>query len=250
MEDKEAFLIVALILAGFLLYNYSSFFGIGIISPQVQYYNKPIVAEFTLTNYTNPLIQVYFNDKEIYQLTGNQTNETISFTRNLVNGTYDFKLENIISEGILRIVVSENNVTEVQTIEVKQPYVAITSDIPTLLDKGIKITINIKTLNPQGEPISADSVDAVVTKPDNTQQTLILTPNSDNTIFSKEYDYSAAGNYVFKIHPRKLGYATVEETALTSVLKAAGIPIIVWIWTGALIIIIILFGIKQVRIRI
>ena len=246
-QDNTIVWVIVLLIAGAFLYNYSSFFGIGITSASTQYYNKPITLEFSLTNYTNPNILIFFNDKEIMEIDANDTNQTISFTKNLVNGTYTFSMHNISEAGFLKVVVSENNLTETQVINVQRPYIEAVNNIPNTANQGETFKILVSSLNPQGENITADSIIVYVTNPDNSVETLTLTKSGDN--FEYNFKYKTDGTYQFKIRASKLDYQTKETSAVTIAIKSGGIPLFMWIWIGAAIIIFLLFIIKQIRVR-
>jgi len=246
-NDKTIFWIIGLVIVGVLLYNYSGFFGITLSSAETQYNNKDIKAEFSLANYTNPSIQIFFNDEEILELDVNETNDTVSFTRNLVNGTYDFTIKDINKEGFLKIVVSENNITETKVINVQDPHVALTHNILNVAEKGDSLKILVSTLNPQGELLIADSVVIDVTTPDNNLEIITLTKSGDT--FEYNFNYEQSGTYQFKIKASKIDYKTKEVSAVTTVIKTGGIPLVVWIWIVAIIIFILFFIIKQIRIR-
>lgn len=246
-DNSSTLIIIGIIVAVALLYNYSGFFGIGLRSSSVQYYNEPIEAQFNLTNYTNPSIELFFKDEKIMEFDANDSNQTISFTKNLVNDTYDFYIEGIKEEGALKIVVSEGNVTETKIIDVQQPYIDIIHDIPNTAVEGDSIKINVTTLTPQGDPIESDSVVMDVIYPDNSIKTLTLTKSGINA--ERNFNYENKGTYQFKIRAIKDGYKTKEYSAVTSVISAGGIHPVVWIWIGAFILFIILGGIKFARTR-
>lgn len=138
-----------------------------------------------------------------------------------------------------------NCTSETRTVEVRQAYVDIEENIPNLVDKSKLWTIEIDTKNPQGDDLEADSVDIEVTDPLNAK-TIIYLDKSGNK-FTKQFNYENAGNYIFKIHAKKEGYVTKEVTRITSVAKPEGIHPIVYLWIGAAIIWLLLFGIKMIR---
>jgi len=245
MAKDNTLLIIGIIIVGAFFIQYSDFFGISLTSPETQYNNKDIHAEFKLTNYTNPLIEIFFDGVEIYKFDANETNQTISFEKNLVNETYDFIISGIDNEGTLKIVVSENNITETKVINVLDPYVAVTHNIPNTAEEGDSLKILISTSNPQGELLDADSVTIDVTTPDNTLETLTLTKSGDD--FEYNFNYEDAGTYQFKLKAVEIDYKTKEFSAVTTVIKAGGIHPIVWVWMAALIFWATLFIIKYIR---
>lgn len=246
-NDHSTIIIIALILAAALFYNSSSFFGINLKSSEVQYYNEGIHAEFELQNYTNPTIKLFLDNREINEYDINDTNQSISFTRNIVNGTYDLYVEGINDEGTLKIVVSEGNITETKVIDVQQPYVAITHNIPNTAEEGDSIKISVLTTTPQGEFTDADSVVIDLTYPDSSLDTLTLTKSGET--YEYNFNYENVGTYQFKIKAMKEGFKTKEFSAVTTVISTGGIHPVVWIIIFAAIIWAIFFGIKFVRTR-
>jgi hypothetical protein len=279
MKNNNTIKIIIILLLAMLFFKYAGLFTINFQSDNIQYFNKPIEAKFTLANYTSPEIKAFFNEQEIYEESQfNWENITEEVTRvnettnesyvinetKLVkvypnsssviqsfiytyldnNGTYTLKLTNVTEEGIFKIVVSEGNKTpEVQVIEVKKPYVKVIADIPQSVERNTRSTLEVKTYNPQGEKLSADSVDIVVSTPDSVERTidLVKVNETDSNTFRIEYDYLNYGAYNFKIHARLPGYETLEEHKLTTVLKTEGIHPIIWVWTIAIILYVILF---------
>lgn len=273
-KDNQKMLIFLAIVIGIVYAHNAGFFGINIQGSDIRYYNKDIVIPFTLTNFTNPVIESYFNDVQLYEVLVYQVNETmindsinpatnqsynttyqvlvdetinqsIGYTQYSGNGTYNVKFVNIQTEGLLKIKVIEGEHTEVKSIEVRQGYVDISENIPNLVDKSKLWTIEIDTRNPQGDDLEADSVDIDVIDPQNVKTNFILT-KSGNT-FTKQFSYTEAGNYIFKIHAKKEGYTTKEVTRVTSVAKPEGIHPIVFFWVGAAVLWLLLFGIKMAR---
>lgn len=239
-NDKTIWIVLGTILAIALLYNYTNFGSIILSSAQVQYYNKPIEARFT-TNLTDATIQIYFNN---VKLTENVNNTELDI--DIINGSYvAIYRPNITQEGVFKIVALSGNTSEVAVIEVKTPFVDSKNDIINVLDKTGTQKLSVTTFNPQGENLEADSVTIEVIAPDNSKQTLIL-DKSGNT-FTKDFKYTQAGNYVFHIQAKKMGYNTIEKTAITNVLKEAGIHPILWVWAIALVLFIIFFIIARVR---
>lgn len=244
-KDNRPLLIVGLIILAVLFFQYSDFFGINLLSPQVQYNNQDIEARFKLINYTNPTINAFFDNEKIFEITANETNETITFTKDLINGTYVLKVMGIKEEGIFKFVVSEGNTTEIQVIEVRGPYVDITYNIPGVVDEDEIVDLEIETFTPQGEELDADSVDVEIIDPDNKAETISFDKSGNK--FTKRFNYKENGNYQFKVKARKDGFETIEVTAITTVVKTGGIHPVVWVWIGAAIFWFILFGIKFAR---
>lgn len=244
-KEISPILLVIVLIAGFLLLQNNGFFSIIMQSPQVQYYNEPIEARFSLTNFTNPTITAYFNDAELFERPSNESNQNVIFSTEIINSSYVYKISNVTQEGLFKIIAKEGNKTETQVIEVKRPYVDIKHDIESVIEEGTLDKINIKTFTPQGEPIESD-INIYVINPDNSQT--IITPTK---LTSNEYEftftYAKAGNYQFKIAPSKTGYDTKEFTIITSVTKSAGVHPIIYIWFGAVAIWLILFVIRRFR---
>jgi hypothetical protein len=265
-KNNTIMIVVALILAA-LFYQYSGLFTIGLQSPQVQYNNEAIVSEFTLTNFTNPQIDAFFNDKKVYtadyytlqsiteEINGtNQTrdvkvypalNQSYAYTYQTANGTYILKLTNVAETGVFKFVVSEGNHTETALIEVRKPYVAMKNNIEPSVDEGAILNMQVTTFNPQGNNISADRVEITMITPDNKQKELTLVKSGN--LFTTTINYNQIGNYQFKIRPVLEGYTTEEFTAITSVVKQSAINPIIWIWLGAAGLFILLFIIKRIR---
>lgn len=233
-KDKNQILWVAgAIIAVVLLYQYSGLFStINLQSNPIQFLNKPIEARFT-TDLIQPNITTFFDDSPI------------NVTMVLINGTYLFTLENQTREGIFKIVMQAGNETISQVIEVKNPYIETSNDIPATANKRDIIEISIQTFNPQGDALNADSVDVDVYDPDNIKTTLFFEKQTNR--FVKEFTFNKNGAYLFKIHARKVGYDTKETGAITNVLQSGGIPFIIWIWIGAAGLFIILFIWRRYR---
>jgi hypothetical protein len=186
-----------------------------------------------VTDKENLTAYTFFNDIPI-----NTTNE-------FYNNTYKFVLYNVTQEGIFKVIFTAENFTESQVIEVKNPFIDIKHNIPETIEKGESFKIQIRTFNPQNEALNADSVDVDVYDPDNSKTTLFL--DKQENIFEKIFYYNKAGNYIFKIHPRKVGYETKEFSTITAVLKTKGIHPIVWVWFVSLGIWLILFLIRRLK---
>ena len=202
------------------------------LSPAVQYYNEVVKVSFSSVVSVN--VSTFFNDAPI------------NYSLVQQNNVYGVSV-NVSNEGLLRVVSLSQNVSDTLVIEVRKPFVDSTNNVPNVVDKGEIVTIQVLTLSPQGEPLEADSVDAVVTLPDNTHQTLVF--EKGGNAFTTKFTYASSGNYVFKINARKVGYTTQEKTAITSVIKKEVVHPIFWVWGGALLLFIILFIVKQVRKR-
>lgn len=245
-EKNRTLTIVILMILAIIFFN-SQLFTIYLSSPKVQYNNKPITAEFKLSNYTNPLITAFFENKEIFEINANETNETITFDKNLINNTHQLTIHGIKQEGTFKFVVSEGNLSEVELIEIRNPFVDINHNIPGAIDEGESFKIDIKTFNPQGEVLIADDIGVTVSTPDNEVKDIEFT-KSEN-LFYATFNYKDDGNYIFKIKPSKSGFDTKEFTAITSVIETGGIHPIVWIWILAIVFWLILFGIKFARTR-
>ena len=267
-EIKKPLIILAIII-GIVLFQYADFFGINLQTSEVVFYNKPITLPFTLTNFTSPNIEVFFEGVQLYEVlvkqvnqsyfnaTTNETyyliinqtiNQSIGYSKSVANGVYSIKLENINSEGLLKIKVIEGNYSEIKTVEIRKPYVAIKNNIPNLVDKGKQWTIEITTFNPQDDTLEADSVDIDIIDPTNSKSTIFLDKAGNK--FTKVFYYDKSGNYQFKIHARKDGYVTKEVTVITSVAKNEGIHPVIYLFLAATILWGLLFIIKQIRVRI
>lgn len=244
-SDNRPLMIVGLIILAILFFQYGDFFGIVMQAPIVQYNNQDIEARFILTDYTNPTIQAFFNDEELFEIEANETNETIIFTKDITNGTYIFKLKGLEEEGIFKVIVSEGNITEAVTIEIRDPFVDVKHNIPSTVLQDETLNMQIKAYTPQGDEIEADAIEIDVSDPDNKINTIFL--DKSGNIFTTNFNYEKAGNYIFKIHARKDGFRTQEATVITSVIKETGIHPVVWIWTAAIVIWLLLFGIKILR---
>lgn len=251
-EDNKPMMIAALILLAIFFFNNPGTFTIFLESPQVQYNNEPIVAEFKLANFSNPLITAFFNDVQIFEISANETNDTISFEKNLINNTHKLTVSGITGEGVLKLVVTESNfqtegqpLTEVETIEVRDPFVDVTHNLLNVADKGSTVKIEVRTRTPQGDSLEADSVLVEVTDPNSNVQFIDLDKSGDT--FTKNFNYEEAGNYIFKINAKRTGFDTREVTAITSVIKTSGVHPIVWIWIAAIVVWVALFGFKFAR---
>ena len=62
-DENKPILIFMLIVFGIIFLNNSGYFGINLSTQEIQFYNKPIILPFTLTNFTSPTIEAYFNDE-------------------------------------------------------------------------------------------------------------------------------------------------------------------------------------------
>lgn len=247
-NEKKIIWIIGIIVLALLFYKYSDSFSIMLSSPMVQYYNQPISATFSLSNYTNPIISGYFNDVELFEMPANTTNWTqnLVFEKSIANGTYTLKLSNVTSEGVFKFKATEGNFTETQLIEVKQPFVDIKHNIPSTIDKGSSLNMQIMTFTPQGDILDADSIDIDIYDPQNVKTTIFMEKSGN---FTKVFNYQNVGNYQFKIHPRKDGFATKEFTVITSVTKTQGIHPVIYIWFGFLALFLILLIVKLIRTR-
>jgi hypothetical protein len=284
-QDEKVLLAIIVVIAGLILYNQGALFTIYLQSAQVQYTNQPIEAKFTLADYTNPTIKTLFNGQQMYtaeeytvsniteevtlinnsidpitNLSYNTTyvvnesrevkvypavNQKYAYTYQTSNGTYILKLSGVTETGIFKFIVSEGNKTEIQTVEVRSPFVNIQTDMKTLVDEGTIDKITIKTLTPQGAELEIESLDMEVTKPDNSVET--LTAVKDGTKFTVTTTYKENGNYIYKIKGRKAGYDSKEFTVAVSVTKNSTIPPIIWIWIAAPILLILWIAITLVR---
>lgn len=252
-------------MAIFLLNNYG-LFTIFLQSPLVAYNNEPIEARFTLAGYVSPDIKGYYNDQQVFEIlnyevnesifnaTTNETtiitknvtiNQTVTFSKEYINGTYILRLSNVNTEGTFKFVVSEGNLTETQVIEVRNPYVDISNNIKNIVDNGAIEKIEIRTLTPQNKELDADSVEILVIHPDRTEETLNL--DKSGSLFSTNFNYQKNGNYQFKIRARKQGFDTVEVTAITNVVKTSGIHPVLFVWIFAFGLWVILILIKFAR---
>lgn len=238
--NKNFPLVIFIILAGIYLFSNTELFSISLLTPQVVYYNSPINIKFT-TNLSEPQISLYFNEVLL-----SQTNQSITYTDAIINGSYVLTVSNITQDGLLKVIASKENVSEIQVIEVKKPFVDIKHDVLATTEKGTTDKIAIKTYNPQGEAIEADAVDIISIDPANKETPITATKANANE-WELTFNYKDAGNYIFKIKPRKAGYDIREFTAITSVTKSAGIHPIIFVWAGAAILFLILFVIKRLR---
>jgi len=270
---------LVILVAAILLVQYSGLFSIYLQSSQVQYLNKPLEAKFQLGNYTSPQITVFFNDKQLFlasdyynsteiipvEYVNETTNETYTvneshqikiypatqnnqkeiYTFNYINGTYALRLENVTDTGYFKFTVNEGNKTESQTIEVRNPFVDMKNDFELTVKQGVLYDLEIKTYNPQGEVLEADSLEVDLTTPDSSVQSLTFTKS--NSTFTLPYTYSQNGNYIYKIRPMKLGYDTKEFTVIVSSTKTGGIHPIIYVVAVAVGIFLLLFGIKLFR---
>lgn len=257
--------IVGILLVGIIFYKYSSLGAISMYSNQVQYYDKPISVSFS-TDLNNFTYQSYFNENEIDTTLNGPYNALCGINQTCLP-RYEINY-NITQEGTFKLVLSapvvpcynetvfDNSTnsssttlkcpiaampSDIITVEVRKPFVDETNNIPTTLDKGQNELITVSTFNPHNEVLDADSVTLIVTRPDNKQETIEMKKDSTGK-FSSNFNYDKAGSYVFKIHASKLGYDTVEKTAITSVLKSSGVPLIMWIWiiSGGVILLLVL----------
>jgi len=228
-----ALIVIALYTLLYLGANGSLFSSVSLQSNQVQYYNKPIIVSIT-TDLVDPNISVYFN------------NNLLNASVIILNNTYKITQE-LSSEGLLTVYLASGNESFSEVIEVRKPFVDIKQTIPTMLNKGESAKLEVRTYNPQGDPLQADSVDIDVYDPSNIKTTIFL--DKEDYVFTKNFIYSKEGNYIFKINARKSGYNTVQQTVITSVLKTEGIHPIIFIWLGIIGIWIILFIIKRFKKR-
>lgn len=241
------FWIIGIILVVALLYQYGDFFGIDLTSSDVQYYNEPIEVQFKLVNYSNPSIKLFLDSIEILEFDANDSNQTVSFTKNIVNGTYDFYIEGIDKEGILKIVVFEGNITDTKIIKIEKPFIEISHNIPNTGDEGDSIKITAFTKTPQGEILDVDYVEIDIYYPDNSMDTIRLTKSGDGYIYN--FNYQDKGTYQFKIRAIKEGFKTKEYSAVTTIISTGGIHPVIWLFIFAIILWLIFFGIKFARTR-
>jgi len=262
-KDNKQMLIVVMIIIGIVLIKNAGLFSINLQTSDIQFYNKEINLPFTYTNFTNPEIEVYFNDVKIYDVlsyqlnesninsTTNETyytltnytrNQSIILTKSISNGTNYIGLKNINSAGLIKIKLTEGNYSEIKSIEVRKGYVDIKDNIPSLVDKGKVWTISVSTYNPQGDILEADSVDIDVYDPSNNKETLYLEKSGNN--FTKTFNYDTAGNYELKIHAKKEGYETKEITRITSATNEGGIHPIVYVWIAAAGLFVLMFLVR------
>jgi hypothetical protein len=265
LNDNQKMLIFIAVIIGIIFVNNAGFFGINLATSDIQFYNKDIILPFAVTNFTSPVIEAYFNDIQLYEVltyqenvsytnsTNNETyyvtedrtiNQSIGYTKSFNNSNYVITLKNIEGTGLIKIKVSEGNYSEVKTIEVRQAYVDIKDNIPNLVDKSKLWTIEIETRNPQGDDLEADTVEIDVISPSNEETNIVLEKSGNK--FTKQFSYTDAGNYQFKIHARKEGYITKEVTRITSVTKSEGIHPIVYIVAFAAGLWILLFLVKLI----
>lgn len=244
-KEINPIFVLILIAVAVMLINNSQLFSIILQSPQVQYLNKPISAKFT-TNLTNPTITALFNNQELSQIVNNETNQNIIYTQDIVNGTYVLTISNVTQIGIFKFIATEGNISEIQTIEVRRPFVDIKHDIISVIEKGLSDKISIKTYNPQGDLIEIDSLEVTVINPTN-QHSQIVTQKINVNEYEFNFNYAEAGNYIFKIRGIKQGYDVREFTAITSVTKSAGIHPIIFVWSGAILLFLILLIIRAVK---
>lgn len=244
-NNKKYFWIAGFVVMAFLLYQYSPLGTIFLSSSQIQYNNAPIEVRFTTANFTNPTVTTLFNNIALEEYIGG--NETIKYTKSYINGTYTVRVEGINNTGILTIALNEGNLSESESVEVKNPYVRFEDNIPTIVDVGSQTQLKITTLTPQGSALEADEVSLDVYDPSNQMTTLVL--DKSGNVFTKNFNYATQGNYIFKVHARKQGFETQERTIITNVTKTEGVHPIVWVWVGFIILYIILVIIKKVRSR-
>jgi len=242
-SDKKIIWIILVVIAVLYLSRQTTIFSIvNLESPLIQYNNQPIEVIFS-SNISNPSIEVFFNEQQLYKLI-NQTEGDYNLG---VNGNNYIITYDTAEKGLFKIVVAESNISDVITIEIKNPYITVKHDIPSSVEQGDDVTITIQPVNPQGEPEDADSVDIDVTGPDNKKQTIFM--NKVDDVFKANYEYGLPGNYIFKIHARKLGFDTKEGTAITAALKRGRIHPILFLWIGVPLLFILLLIIKKVRKR-
>lgn len=238
--------IVIILAVAFYLYTGSDLFAISLESNQVQYYNAPIEVRFK-SDLTNPTITAFYNDVQLFEIIDNESSQDIIFTQGVVNGTYILTISNVTQTGLFKFAATEGNISEIEVIEVRKPFVDLKNDIPNLVDEGTSSKITLKTYTPQGDPLISDAIDVIVYDPGNKEITLTAVKTTANEYEISNFNYADAGNYQFKIRPRKEGFDTREFSAITSVIKSAGIPLIVWIIVGAVVIWIILFIVRRIR---
>lgn len=161
------------------------------------------------------------------------------------NGSYTLKLTNLSQEGTLKFEVKEGLKTEAEVVEVRAPFVKAVHDIPESVNRDTRVDVTVTTYNPQGESISADQVKLIISAPNSVDRTVLMEKqgNSSN-VFTASIVYDEYGLYTFKIQPSYFGYKIGEFEALTNVIKTEGIHPIVWVWTGAAGLFILLLLIK------
>lgn len=233
-KNNNVLIIIAIIIAVLYLNNNNMFSTVSMQSDQTLYLNKPILVKLT-TDMPSPLIETYFNDM------------LISSNITTVNGTRAILFPTVTSTGLIKVVLTQGNETIIQVIDVKNPYIKINYDFPTLpLDKDTSMLLNITTLNPQGEELNVTSVEVNLVDP-TAATTKIVFNKLDINHFNKLFKFDKPGEYIFHIRPIKAGYETQETTVIVQVLKAVGIPLIVWIWFILVIIFIALLVLKLVH---
>lgn len=274
-DGNKILLIIGIVFLALLIYN-PTIFSIVLKTPQTVYFNKPILIEFQTENFTDPVLNVYLNDVRLYEVLSYQVDETVwtevfnettnstmnvssnikvnkTYSQNVelstgkTNETYFIRINNLSSSGVIKFTLTEGNKTETQTVEVRKAFVDIKTNIPNLADEGVSLKIEIKTFTPQGDVLEADSVDVDVIDPSNTKTSLSFTKSVN--VFSYTFNYADAGNYQFKIYPRKDGFDTKEFTVITSVAKKEGVHPIIYVFGFIFAIWLILFIIKRVRVK-
>lgn len=255
-KDNSTIVIVVMVVLALLFFQNAELFGINLQSQQIQYSNEPIKARFTTTEFTQPSsscvfpdcgpnIQTFFDGEELFYL--DPSNDTIlEVSVDVINDTYVVVLDNVIEEGVFKIVVTEGNLSETVVIEVRKPFVDVEHNIINLIDKGGSETIQIRTFDPQGNELEADSVDIDVIAPTDITTNIVLDKKGGN-IFEVVFNYEEAGNYLYKIHARKDGFEIQEVTAITNVIKSQGIHPIIWVWGIFIVVWLTLFGIRRIR---
>ena len=258
-ENKPILIFIAIVI-GIIFIKNVGYFGINLATSEVQYYNKDITIPFTLENFTSPTVTAYFNNVKLYSdllftenvsyynSTSNQTyyvlesksiNQSIGYTNTFENNTYTIVLQNIKNAGTLKITVSDGNHTETQNVEIRQAYVDIQDNIPSLVDQNKIWDIEINTTNPQGDVLEADTLDMDIYSPLNEKTNIVLEKSGNQ--FTNKFTFVEDGNYQFKIHARKEGYITKEVTRIISVTKSGGVHPVVYVWIGAAILWVLLF---------
>lgn len=250
MAKDNTLLVIGAIILAVLLYKYALTGSIySVLTPQVQYYDKPIVLALQ-TDLENSTVETYFKNQLVnatitrgdcsssgfsgYSVANVSVNVTTADCEQIV------AVLNVSEEGVFKIVLTAENSSDIQTVEVKKPFVAVKHDIPASLDKGESVQIKILTFNPHNESLKADSVTLKITKPDDSVDTVILDRGNDGLEYTGVYNYAKAGNYVTRIYANKAGYDTVEQTMITAVLKEEGIHPVIGIWVGMIALILIL----------
>lgn len=287
-QPKINIWLALVILVGAVLFvHYSGFFSIYLQSAQVQYLNKPLEAKFTLGNFSNPTIKVFYNDKQLFtaddyytetQIVQVQyTNNTIDPVTNLsinqtyfVNETHETKIYNAAKNNQKELYTFNylngtyalrlENVTQVGYFKfVVSEGNKTESQVIEVRNPFIDMKNNLKSIVYQGESYD---LQILTYNPQGEKMEAdsldvdLTTPDSSvqNLAFTKngtnwnhKYTYTQNGNYIYKIRPSKLGYDTKEFTIIVSSTKTGGIPPIIWVVMIASMFFIILFVIKLVR---